>query len=340
MALGLGLGGGGQRGARTFEELLALSTTFRSTWNTTSTSAGSSNADQITLPLVSGGTYDMLVDWGDGSVDQITAYDQAEVTHTYASGGVKTISIVGACTGFRFNNGGDKLKLTSIDNGGNLRFLDGGGYFYGCANLASISNNLSLSGVTVLSLGFPLCSSLTSFPLLDFSNIVQCADAWNGCSALTSFPLLKFSNVTNANQAWRGCTSLTSFPLLEFGNVTNAGACWYGCSSLTSFPLLDFSVVESAAFAWFDCTGLNSVGLPIGFGLNCGSVLNFTSALQGTTFATAAYDRLLVEIDSVNDNTGVTFHGGSATYSAAGGGTAARLSLVSKSWTITDGGEA
>ena len=58
---------------------------FISEWKTDN--AGTSNDDQITLPLVSSGTYDFTVDWGDGTQDTITSHDQAEVTHTYSAAG-------------------------------------------------------------------------------------------------------------------------------------------------------------------------------------------------------------------------------------------------------------
>ncbi len=53
---------------------------FRSVWDTTN--PGSTDDDQITLPLTSSGDYDFFVAWGDGTVDHITQYDQGEVTHT------------------------------------------------------------------------------------------------------------------------------------------------------------------------------------------------------------------------------------------------------------------
>ena len=66
---------------------------FQSTWDTTQ--AGSSN-NQVVLPLVSNGDYDFRIDWGDGTSnrDTITAYNQAEVTHTYDSTGVYEIRII------------------------------------------------------------------------------------------------------------------------------------------------------------------------------------------------------------------------------------------------------
>jgi len=67
---------------------------FIATWDTRNTSSGSSAADQVTLPFVSVGVYDVFVDWGDGSdEDRINVWDQAERTHTYLVQGVYTITI-------------------------------------------------------------------------------------------------------------------------------------------------------------------------------------------------------------------------------------------------------
>jgi hypothetical protein len=84
MSLGVGvpfnfnkLGGGG--GA-------APNPNFISTWDTTQ--AGSAS-DTIVLPMTAGNT----VHWGDGSSDTTN-------THTYASGGVYTVTIEGAVTTF------------------------------------------------------------------------------------------------------------------------------------------------------------------------------------------------------------------------------------------------
>ena len=69
MKLGLGL--------RLNKEQLKISApdAFISVWKTDNT--GTSNDDQVKLPLVSTGTYDFYIDWGDDSeIDHITAYNQ------------------------------------------------------------------------------------------------------------------------------------------------------------------------------------------------------------------------------------------------------------------------
>ncbi len=126
-------------------------TGFVSSWDTTLTSTGSSNSNQIKLPLYSAGTYNFTVDWGDGNSDNITTGNQAEVTHTYAVAGNYTINITGEIVGFRFNDDGDRLKLIDISQWGNLRVGNYGDYFYGCENLNSTATDaLNLTGTTDL----------------------------------------------------------------------------------------------------------------------------------------------------------------------------------------------
>src|SRR6478609_2048274 len=74
---------------------------FVSTWKTDNISTGSSTATQVTLPLISTGTYNFVVDWGDGNKSTILAYNVGN-THTYSVAGTYTITIKGTCIGWRF----------------------------------------------------------------------------------------------------------------------------------------------------------------------------------------------------------------------------------------------
>ena len=56
---------------------------FTSTWNTLNMSVGSSADSQVRLPLILGGTYNFTVNWGDGTSNNITSWNQAEATHSY-----------------------------------------------------------------------------------------------------------------------------------------------------------------------------------------------------------------------------------------------------------------
>lgn len=131
---------------------------FISTWRTTNTSAGSSTSTQVKLPLLVTGKYNFTVNWGDGSSNLITVYNQAEVTHTYAVAGDYTIQITGTLIGWQFNNTGDRLKILTITQWGALKFLNVDplgtlvGCFYGCTNLSfsSVSDTPNFKNVTQL----------------------------------------------------------------------------------------------------------------------------------------------------------------------------------------------
>jgi len=216
---------------------------FLSTWNTTLTSIGSSGIDQVHLPLVSNGTYDFVVAWGDGSTDTITAWNQAQVTHTYASPGVYAINITGAIQGWEFDDGGDCLKLIGISQWGALGFGNTGYNFAGCANLVLTSTDApGLAGTTTLNSAFYGCASLGSNGSMD---------KWD------------VSSVTNMGYMFQGATSFDQ-PIGKWDmlRVTNMS---YMFQSATSFdqPICNWSVssVTDMTEMFFDATSFDQ---PIG----------------------------------------------------------------------------
>jgi len=138
-------------------EGLILETDFISVWDTRETTNSLTGANQIQLPLDSSGTYNFTVDWGDGTQDVITAFDQEEVVHTYEIEGKYTIKIQGVCDGFGFNNINiqDRNKLLDIKQWGTLTVHNNGYQFYNCSNLIKVSltevldlsNNTNLEGM-------------------------------------------------------------------------------------------------------------------------------------------------------------------------------------------------
>ena len=139
----------------------AAPTDFISIWNTSAISDGSSEAYQISLPLESSGNYNFIVEWDETDNDTIIEWNQTEVTHTYLTEGVKTINISGICEGWRFNSGGDKLKLQEISQWGTVNLGNSGVYFYGCENFnLTATDALNLTGTTNLYQAFGRCSNL------------------------------------------------------------------------------------------------------------------------------------------------------------------------------------
>jgi hypothetical protein len=254
---------------------------FTTTWKTDN--AGTSNNDQISLPLVNGGSYDFTVDWGDGTDDHITAWNDAAKTHTYPSAGTYTVKITGTFSRIFFNNGGDRQKILSIENWGDLVWSSMNGAFRGCSNMVINASDLPNTGtVTNFRLAWQNCSGLTSFPLLDVSSGTDFGQAWENCSGLTSFPELNVSSGTNFSTAWQNCSGLTSFPLLDVSSGTDFTGAWFGCFGLTSFPLLDVSSGTNFSTAWRNCSGLTSFPL-----LDVSSGTNFSTAWQNCSGLTS-----------------------------------------------------
>lgn len=142
--------------------------TFISTWKTDNLSSGSSTSTQVKLPLESTGTYNFIVNWGDGSAPENITTAAAGI-HTYSTAGTYTITIKGILIGFSFGSiendtTSDKLKILSISRWGRLRLGNSGGYFSGCRNITlnTITDILDLTGTTTLANMFFYCTSITT----------------------------------------------------------------------------------------------------------------------------------------------------------------------------------
>ena len=153
---------GNNMGASAIKCSQRINSAFVSVWDTTKVSTGSSFSNQIMLPLYEEGEYDFTVNWGDGTTERITAYNQREVTHEYATSGIYGITVKGKIRGFRFNNTGDRLKLLQINRWGNLWLGNLGWSFYGCENLR-LNNTLDtpdFTGMDSLRAMFSNCYAL------------------------------------------------------------------------------------------------------------------------------------------------------------------------------------
>tara|TARA_Y100000310_G_scaffold173587_1_gene173721 strand:- start:957 stop:1832 length:876 start_codon:yes stop_codon:yes gene_type:complete len=144
----------------------------------------------VPLNYISGHTWDIDIDWGDSSTDNITAYDQAELTHVYSETGTYTIQMTNPVSGFDFNNGGDKLKILNISKWGEFIFTGGSsasnaGYqaFRRCANLTSDATDAPTIDLLLWDFMFEGCTN------------------WNG--AMNDWDM---SSVTKMNWMFFGCT--------------------------------------------------------------------------------------------------------------------------------------
>ena len=95
----------------------------------------------FTLPLRVGFTYNMVVDWGDGSpTSTVTAYNDVNATHNYAAPATVQISITGTCQAWYINSNAALItKLKKVIDWGNVGFTGLGltSAFKGCTGLTS-----------------------------------------------------------------------------------------------------------------------------------------------------------------------------------------------------------
>ena len=202
------------------------------------------------------------IDWGDGKIQKITQSSTnsgvSSYSHTYATGGVKTINFAGLATGYyRYNSISTSYSPISFYNNTNIAQLAGSlgaifptlsgtsSYttnprfmytFSGCTNLTEIPATL-FSGVTRpynhTFYGTFQSSGLTSIPATLFSNIqgapaeYMFAQTFSGCTGLTSLPTGLFSGISGApaggmfRQTFENCSGLTgSIPSRFFGNLS------------------------------------------------------------------------------------------------------------------------
>lgn len=150
---------------------MALGQAFITTWKTDN--PGTSGSNQITLPL-SGSGYNFDVDWGDGNSDTGVT-NSGPVTHTYTSPGTYTISITGDFPRMRFNSGGDKDKILTIEAWGDIEWQSMDLAFAGCFNLTiNAPDAPDLSNVTSLISSFAACKALVDgFENWDVSTITD-----------------------------------------------------------------------------------------------------------------------------------------------------------------------
>ena len=216
-----------------------VSDPFITTWNMTK--------GAFTL-LTQTGTYNALIDWGDGTS---SIHTTGSPTHTYASAGQYQIKIAGQYNGLRINNGvTQKDKLIAINAWGNVGFASFYGAFRDCSNLVSLPSG-SITGA---------------------ENVTSFTSCFNGCTSLTAIPtdLFKYTvNVTNFSLCFVGCKNL-ALPASIF-NLSALQAkqpvmtqCFYvystGNNSPTGTvqPIWDYVTITAKNFCFTNCTALTN----------------------------------------------------------------------------------
>jgi len=289
------------------------------------------------MPLVSGGSYNATVNWGDGSSDTITSYNQQEVTHTYSSAGQYEISIEGTLQGWQFNNAGDKLKMLDVKQWGVLD-LSTSAAFYGCTNLDASATDAPTISTTSFNQMFRECTNfdgaIGNWDISTVNNMSQCF--YNSTTFNKSLNSWNVSNVTSMISVFYGCTSFDQdLNSWDTSNVERMDYMFFNCSQFNGdIYSWDTTNVDNMSYMFYDCD-LFDQSLAA---WTIANVSNFTNFMQNASgLSTSNYDATLIAWEAgVHDNDiSINFGGSQFTESAY----ASRFRLIEDDgWTIVDGG--
>ena len=323
-----------------FDNIEKYSDIFITIWNTIFISTGSTNDVSIKLPLESTGTYDFVVEWGDGNSDHITVYNQANVTHVYTSSGTYNVNISGTINGFRFNNGGDRLKLVDVIQWGNLQIGNSNGYFFGCSNLViSASDILYLDNTTNLRYAFKNCDSITTIPNMnnwDISSVTNMREMFHDASSFNQdIGSWDVSSVTNMREMFHDASSFNQdIGSWDVSSVTTMYKMFYNTISFNQdIGSWDVSSVTTMYKMFYNTISFNQ---DIGSWDVC-DVKYMLGMFTNVTLSTDNYNSLLIGWESGTVQNNVVFDGGNSKYDD---GKNARMALINDhGWIITDGGK-
>jgi surface protein len=222
------------------------------------------------------------VKWGDGTIDTITAYNQAEVTHTYATAGTYTVTIAGTIEGFAFSGSGDKDKIQTIESYGSL-VITTSDAFHGCTNLTSTATDAPTISTANLEATFRDCPNFNgAIGNWDVSGVTNLRYMFLGATSFNQdISGWDVSSVTEMRDMFRNAASFNQ----DIGgwDVSSVTGMFRMFRNATSFNQdigsWDVSSVTNMADMFYEASSFNQ---DIG-SWNVSSVTDMTNMLRGTT---------------------------------------------------------
>lgn len=254
----------------------------------------------VTLPIYNGGTYGFVVDWGDGNSGEVTAWDDPDASHTYDDPGEYEISITGTIDGWSFNFAFG-LGEASDEAVKILEVSSWGPLAFG----DSYGHFQDAENLVITATDSPDLSGTDSL-WVSFLN----------CSSLTVVPNMgtwDTSGIQRTDSAFQGATSFNT----DIGD-------W----DTSSMIRMDSMFREASSFD-------QDLG-----GWDITSLVRAPNLFLQAGLSQTNYDALLIGWESQDTNDSVSFHGGSARYSAGAAAEARQRLIDDHSWTINDGGQA
>jgi surface protein len=303
------------------------------------------------------GDYDVVAKQSGVEVETFSNLS-GEQTITFSNGaGIYTLELtpkeIGGFNRIKFNNGGDKLKITDITSWGNIAWSNFERAFFGCSNMTVTATNApNLSSVTNMFVMFFNCASLSTLDVSnwDVSNITNMSLSFRNCPINTlDVSNWDVSNVINISQMFSNCSSLTTLDVSNWdvSSITNISNMFRDCSSLTTLDVSnwDVSSITNMNSMFYGATNINTSFA--NWIIN--NVTDFSSFMQFTTgLSTANYDATLIGWKATLQATypngsgytpTISINFGGSQFTSGGAAETARTSLINNfNWTIGDGG--
>ncbi|MEP0985692.1 LamG-like jellyroll fold domain-containing protein, partial [Ekhidna sp.] len=297
---------------------------------------------QITIPTTGGG-YNYSVEWNnitnaginEGFIDGRTG----DYTITgMENGSTYEVIIRGAFPRIYFNNTGDKDKIQSIEQWGNISWTFFQSAFYGCTNVTyNATDAPDLTGVSGLGSMFRNASSFNATDLTswDVSGINDMGLMFSGATAFAGdVSSWDVSNVVTMTELFR---DLPSFNSDISGWVTTSASnmlgMFQGSSSFNrDLSGWDLNGVGNTSFMFFNASSFDQ-DLSL---WDVTTISNMTNMLSNTATSVANYDAILNgwASQSASLQVGVTLGVTGLGYSSAGAPGRDTLTTAPSSWTI------
>ncbi len=333
---------------------------FVTTWDTENT--GTSASNQITIPGTGSG-YSYSIYWeslssstATGTIATSTAASQ---TITFPEPGEYKVAIKGTYPRIYFANGGDKLKILTVEQWGSNAWTSMSSAFYGCANLTVPATDApNLSGVATMALMFAHAYSLNQSinhwdvsTVTDMSQMFQSATSfnqplsnWDTSNVTAMFFMFRDANNFNQDISVWNTSSVTSMRQMFYNTPFNQPLNNWNVSKVTNIQLMFYNTPFNQTLnSWNTASVTNMYGVffnntAFNQNLSTWNITNVTST--GDMFLNAGLSQSNLDVTlqswaSQSLHSNVPFHLGLKTYSSTGQ-TALDTLRNTYNWTITE----
>jgi len=324
---------------------------------------------------VGSGTFDYVIDWGDGTVESYNT--DANISHTYADAGDHITKITGDFPHMNMQNLTDDVyreKLRDVLNWGTIVWQDWDNMFRNCSgftaltatdlpNLSNVTSfvylvsgsnfgyhynptvqNWDVSNVTNMS-GFShygrwrnKISTWDTSNVTNFTNFLRSNGNFDNGGDLADMDNFNVSSAITMNWMLNRCYLMANVYIgsWDVSNVTSFNT-FANPMIMTNSGLENWNISNASNFNQFNAYGQTNISLANWTPTSMTSGQQFW--FSNNAMSVANYDATLISWAGQTLQNNVTFDFGSSQYTLGGAAEAARNTLINTyGWTITDGG--